>query len=287
MRYEFIDVERAHYPVRVLCRVLLVTRSGYYAWRIRPTSLRARSNQRLLVKIRAIHTRSRGTYGSPRIHRALRTPQEPVSKNRVARLMRATGIRSKHRRKFRVTTKSNHRRPIAANLVARNFSVAQPNRVWVGDITFLWTPEGWLYLAVLIDLYSRAVVGWSMNERITDDLTLAALHMALARRRPAPGLIHHSDQGSQYTSDAYRKLLADNDVATSMSRRGNCWDNAVAESFYATLEKELLQDWAVVGRDDARRKAFEFIEGFYNRERIHSTLGYVSPLNYETQAATT
>jgi transposase InsO family protein len=236
MRYQFIDVERVNYPVRVLCRVLMVARSGYYAWSGRPTSSRAKANQRLLVKIRAIHAESRGTYGSPRIHRALSTPQEPVSKNRLARLMRVDGIRSKHRRKYRVTTNSNHRRPVAPNLLSREFSAAEPNRVWVGDITFIWTREGWLYLAVLIDLYSRMVVGWSMSSRVTDDLTVAALKMALVGRRPPAGLIHHSDQGSQYTSAAYRKLLQDHNITASMSRRGDCWDNAVAESFYATLE---------------------------------------------------
>ena len=215
------------------------------------------------------------------MHRTVRTPQEPVSKNRVARLMRVAGIRSKHRRKFRVTTNSNHRRPVAPNLLSREFSASEPNRIWVGDITFIWTQEGWLYLAVLIDLYSRFVVGWSMSKRVTDDLTLAALKMALVRRRPPAGLIHHSDQGSQYTSDAYRRLLKVNHITASMSRRGDCWDNAVAESFYATLEKELLLGWDVRDRDDARHKVFDFIEVFYNRERIHSTLGFVSPFNYE------
>jgi len=287
MRYQFIDVERVNYPIRVLCRVLMVARSGYYAWSSRPMSSRAKTNQRLLVKIRAIHAESRGTYGSPRIHRALSTPQEPVSKNRLARLMRVGGVRSKHRRKYRVTTNSNHRRPVAPNLLSREFSAAEPNRVWVGDITFIWTREGWLYLAVLIDLYSRMVVGWSMSSRVTDDLTVAALKMALAARRPPAGLIHHSDQGSQYTSAAYRQLLKDHNITASMSRRGDCWDNAVAESFYATLEKELLLDWDVRGRDAARREIFDFIEAFYNRERIHSTLGYVSPVTYEAAVKTT
>lgn len=249
-------------------------------------SARAKANERLLVRIRAVHAASRRTYGSPRIHRAVRTPQEPVSQNRVARLMRTAGIRSKHRRKFRVTTQSDHRRPIVANLLSREFSTSAPNRIWVGDITYLWTREGWLYLAVLIDLYSRAVVGWSMSERITDDLTLAALEMALTRRRPAAGLIHHSDQGSQYTSDAYRKLMHDHVITPSMSRRGDCWDNAVAESFYATIEKELLSDWEPEDRCAARREVFEFIEMFYNRQRLHSAIGYSSPLAYEAGATT-
>jgi transposase InsO family protein len=199
--------------------------------------------------------------------------------------MQRAGIRSKHRRKFRVTTQSNHRRPIAPNLLARQFTSTAPNRVWVGDITFIWTAEGWLYLAVVIDLFSRAVVGWAMSERVTDDLTLAALRMAVETRPAGPGLIHHSDQGSQYTSDAYRRVLADRGFVASMSRRGNCWDNAVAESFFATLEKDQLAGWIPETRDVARREIFDFIEAFYNRERIHSTIGYLSPMAFEAAAA--
>ena len=287
MRYRFIDVERVRYPIGLMCRVLEVARSGYYAWRSRKPSERAKANERLLVEIRAIHGKSRGNYGSPRIHRALISQQRRVSKHRVARLMRISGIRSKHRRRFRVTTQSNHRRPIAANVLSRQFSATEPNRVWVGDITFVWTAEGWFYLAVLIDLFSRAVVGWSMGERITDELTLAALRMALERRRPSPGLIHHSDQGSQYTSGTYRDCLTDHELVASMSRRGNCWDNAVAESFFATLEKELLLGWTPDNREVARRVIFDFIEVFYNRERIHSTIGYMSPTGYEAEAERT
>ena len=285
MRFQFIDVERVHFPVRILCRVLQVSRSGYYAWRGRPLSERALANVRLLVEIRAVHVKSRRTFGSPRVHRELRTPERPLSERRVARVMQRAGIRSKHRRKFRVTTQSNHRRPIAPNLLARNFATTAPNRVWVGDITFIWTAEGWLYLAVVIDLFSRAVVGWAMSERVTDDLTLAALRMAVATRATGPGLIHHSDQGSQYTSDAYRRVLADHGFVASMSRRGNCWDNAVAESFFATLEKDQLVGWIPETRDAARRGIFDFIEAFYNRERIHSTIGYQSPMAFEAAAA--
>lgn len=287
MRYQFIDVERAHYPVRILCRVLEVSRSGYYVWRGRPLSGRELANVRLLVEIRAIHVKSRGTFGSPRIYRALRTPERTLSEHRIARVMRTAGIRSKHRRKFRVTTQSNHRRPIAPNLLARQFTTTAPNRVWVGDITFIWTAEGWLYLATLIDLFSRAVVGWAMGDRVTDDLTLAALRMAAETRAARPGLIHHSDQGSQYASDDYRRALADRGFVASMSRRGNCWDNAVAESFFATLEKELLADWIPETRDAARRGIFDFIAAFYNRERTHSTIGYLSPLAFEAAAERT
>jgi len=285
MRFQFIDVERAHYPVRILCRVLQVSRSGYYAWRDRPLSERALANVGLLVEIRAVHVKSRRTFGSPRVHRELRTPERPLSERRIARVMQRAGIRSKHRRKFRVTTQSNHRRPIAPNLLARQFTSTAPNRVWVGDITFIWTAEGWLYLAVVIDLFSRAVVGWAMSERVTDDLTLAALRMAVETRPAGPGLIHHSDQGSQYTSDAYRRVLADRGFVASMSRRGNCWDNAVAESFFATLEKDQLAGWIPETRDVARREIFDFIEAFYNRERIHSTIGYLSPMAFEAAAA--
>ena len=285
MRFQFIDVERVHYPVRILCTVLQVSRSGYYAWRDRPLSERALANVRLLVEIRAVHVKSRRTFGSPRVHRALRTPERPLSERRIARVMQRAGIRSKHRRKFRVTTQSNHRRPIVPNLLARQFTSTAPNRVWVGDITFIWTAEGWLYLAVLIDLFSRAVVGWAMSERVTDDLTLAALRMAVETRPAGPGLIHHSDQGSQYTSDAYRRVLAERGFVASMSRRGNCWDNAVAESFFATLEKDQLADWIPETRDVARREIFDFIEAFYNRERIHSTIGYLSPMAFEATAA--
>jgi putative transposase len=198
--------------------------------------------------------------------------------------MRVSGIRSKHRRKFRVTTRSKHRRPVAPNLLAREFSPSAPNRVWVGDITYVWTAEGWLYLAILIDLYSRVVVGWSMSTRITDDLTLSALRMALKRRRPDAGLLHHSDQGGQYSSNDYRQLLIGHKITASMSRRGNCWDNAVAESFFATLEKDLLLDWVPQTRSMARTAIFDYIEVFYNRQRLHSTLGYQAPLVHEAKA---
>jgi putative transposase len=284
MRYRFIDAEKAHYPIRLMCRVLEVASSGYYAWRGRGPSRRAQANERLLVEIRACHGKSRGTYGSPRIHRTLSSSQRRVSKHRIARLMQVCGIRSKHRRKYRVTTQSNHRRPIAENVLSRQFVATQPNRVWVGDITFILTGEGWFYLAVLIDLFSRTVVGWSMGDRVNDELTLAALRMALKQRQPGAGLLHHSDQGSQYTSGAYRGCLKDHGLVASMSRRGNCWDNAVAESFFATLEKELLLGWMPENRDVARRAIFDFIEVFYNRERLHSTIGYVSPLAYEAAA---
>lgn len=284
MRYRFIDAEKALYPIRLLCNVLEVARSGYYAWRGRPPSARAKANDRLLEEIRTVHKASRGTYGSPRVYRELTTPARPVSENRIARLMRVSGIRSKHRRKFRVTTQSNHRRPVAPNVLAREFTVAAPNRVWAGDITYVWTAEGWLYLAIVIDLFSRIVVGWSMSTRITDDLTLSAVRMGFRKRRPAAGLLFHSDQGSQYTSNDYRQFMINHQITASMSRRGNCWDNAVSESFFATLEKDLLQGWVPETRSIARAEIFDYIEAFYNRRRRHSYLGYVSPAEFEELA---
>lgn len=283
MRYRFIDAEKALYPIWLMCRVLEVAASGYYAWRNRGLSTRARSNERLLVEIKAIHRKSRGTYGSPRVHRELSAPERTVSRHRVARLMRSAGIHSKHRRKFRITTQSSHSRPIAENLVNRQFSVERPNLVWVGDITYIRTEEGWLYLATVIDLFSRAIVGWSAGERLTDDLALAALRMALVRRRPEPGLIYHSDRGSQYGSLEYRRLLKRNVIAQSMSRARDCWDNAVAESFFATLKKELIGATVFTTRCAARRELTDFIEGFYNCERLHSTLGYESPFAFEAR----
>ena len=284
MRYRFIDAEKALNPHRMLCNGREVARSGSYAWRGRRPRARAKANDRLLEKIRTVHKASRGTYGSPRVFQELRTPEYPVSENRIARVMRVSGIRSKHRRKFRVTTQSNHRRPVAPNVLAREFTVAAPNRVWVGDITYVWTAEGWLYLAIVIDLFSRIVVGWSMSTRITDELTLSALRMAFRKRRPAAGLLFHSDRGSQYTSNDYRQFMINHQITASMSRRGNCWDNAVSESFFATLEKDLLHGWVPETRSIARTEIFDYIEAFYNRRRIHSTLGFVSPIAYEAQA---
>jgi len=281
VRYEFIDVEKANYPIRILARVMEVSRSGYYAWLSRDEGRRAIEDAHLLRLIRSIWKKSRKTYGSPRITEDLHKLDKQVSRNRVARLMRKNGIRSKHRRRFRVTTQSNHSRPVAPNLLEREFSAENPDKVWVGDITYVWTLEGWLYLAVLLDLFSRRVVGWSMSERIKDDLTLSALEMAIESRRPEAGLIHHTDRGSQYASNDYIARLEALDLTRSMSRRGDCWDNAVSESFFASMEKELLLDRVFVSRDHARREIFDYIEIFYNRGRSHSTIGYVSPVEFE------
>jgi transposase InsO family protein len=286
MRYRFVEVEKAAYPVTLLCRLLQVGRSGYYAWRSRPESRRSHANRKLLVEIRAVHQASRRIYGSPRVHRELRDQGQQVGRHRVARLMREHGLCGRRRRRFRTTTQSNHTYPVAENLLARQFTVAGPNQAWVTDITYIWTLEGWLYLCVILDLYSRRVVGWAMGVRIDQELTLRALRMALVQRLPKPGLVHHSDRGSQYAAKTYRRLLTANRIDCSMSRKGDCWDNAVAESFFATLKVELVYETQLITRDQARSLIFEYIEGFYNRVRRHSRLGYVSPVVYERENVT-
>jgi transposase InsO family protein len=286
MRYRFIEVEKATYPVILMCRVLQVARGGYYAWRARPESRRACANRKLLMDIQAVHEASRESYGSPRVHRELRDWGQAVGRHRVARLMREHGLCGRRRRRFRTTTQSSHAYPVAANVLAREFTAETPNAAWVSDITYVWTLEGWLYLGVILDLYSRRVVGWAMGPRIDQDLTLRALRMALAERRPEPGLVHHSDRGSQYAATAYRRLLTAHGIDCSMSRKGDCWDNAVAESFFATLKIELVYATRFSTRDQARSAIFEYIEGFYNRVRRHSHLGHVSPVAYERDNAT-
>ena len=281
MRYRFIEVEKAAYPIALMCRVLQVSRGGYYAWRTRPESARSRSDRKLLVDIRAAHKASRRTYGSPRMQRELLAQGHSVGRHRVARLMRLDGLRGRRRRRFRTTTQSNHAHPVAANQLERQFAVEAPNQAWVTDITYIWTLQGWLYLCVILDLYSRRVVGWAMSERINQALTLGALKMALAGRAPKPGLVHHSDRGSQYAAKLYRRLLKARGIECSMSRKGDCWDNAVAESFFATLKVELVYETLFITRAQARQGIFEYIEAFYNRVRRHSYLGYVSPVDYE------
>ena len=285
MKFAFIAAEKARYPVRVLCRTLGVSRAGFYAWHTRPPAARTQQDQRLGVEIQAIHAESRQCYGSPRVHAELRHRGRRLGRKRVARLMRQHGLGARRRRRYRVTTDSNHPHPVAPNVLARQFAVAAPDTAWVTDITYLWTREGWLYLAVILDLFSRAVVGWAMSPRLTTQhLTLPALTMAVGRRRPPPGLLHHSDRGSQYASGDYRRALRTHGLVCSMSRRGNCWDNAVAESFFATLKVELAQDdtpWLT--RAQAQGDVFEYLEGFYNGQRRHSALGYLSPVAFERQ----
>lgn len=284
MRFGFIATEKACYPVALMCRVLHVSRAGYYAWRQRPLAARALADQSLTLEVAAIHAASRGRYGSPRVHAELRGRGQRTGRKRVARLMRAAGLRARERRRFRRTTDSNHRMAIRENLLARRFTVPAPNISWATDITYLWTPEGWLYLAVMLDLFSRRVVGWSISERLERGLALDALKMALEDRRPAPGLLHHSDRGSQYASHEYQVVLAEHGIVSSMSRRANCWDNAVAESFFASLKMELVYRSRWRTKAQARSALFEYIEVFYNRRRRHSALGYQSPAEFEKAA---
>jgi putative transposase len=281
VRFAFIAAEKATFPVRLLCRMLEVSRAGFYAWQARPPAPRARADERLGLEIAAIHAESRQRYGSPRIHAELADRGCRTSRKRVARLMRTRGLAARRRRRFRVTTHSRHPFPIAPNVLARQFERAGPDQAWVTDITYIPTGEGWLYLAVILDLCSRFAVGWAMSERITDTLTLDALGMALARRRPPQGLLHHSDRGSQYASSAYQRRLAHAGIVCSMSRRGDCWDNAVAESFFATLKVELVHAATWETRAAARVALFDYLEVFYNGQRRHSALGYLSPRAFE------
>jgi putative transposase len=279
--FEFIDAEKAQYPVGLLCNTLSVSRPGYYAHARRPRSKRAMRDAVLGAKIVAIHARSERRYGSPRVHDELREQGEHVSRKRVSRLMKERDLRGKRRRRFRVTTESQHDLPVSPNVLQRDFSAAAPNQKWVGDITYIWTREGWLYLAVLIDLFSRRVVGWSLGDTLATELPLRALQMAIQTRRPPRGLIHHTDRGCQYASADYRAVLKQHEMVASMSRKGNCWDNAVAESFFASLKTELVRDIDFVTRDHARREVFAYIEGFYNRRRRHSSLRYAHPEKVE------
>ncbi len=285
MRYRAIQEHDRRYPIRLMCRALAVSAAGYYAWRIRPESTRSVSARTVLSAIRVIHRESRETYGSPSIWDALIKQGHRIGEHRVARLMRQDGIRAKTVKKWRATTQSHHRFPVATNTLNRQFTVASPNRVWAGDITYVWTTEGWLYLAVVLDLYSRTVIGWAMGTRLIGDLAERALIMALANRIPATGLLHHSDRGSQYAATSYQRLLGEYGIITSMSRTGNCWDNACVESFFGTLKRELVYHRHYATREDAKQDIFEYIEVFYNRKRRHSTLGYVSPAEYEARTA--
>ncbi len=285
MRYRAIQEHDRRYPIRLMCRALAVSPAGYYAWRARPESARGVANRALMTDIRVIHQESRQTYGSPSIWQALVRRGQRVGEHRVARLMRQDGIRAKTVKKWRATTQSTHRFPVAANRLNRQFTVAQPNRVWAGDLTYVWTAEGWLYLAVLLDLYSRAVIGWAMGGRLTVDLAQQALTMAIHHRAPKAGLLHHSDQGSQYAATAYQQQLTTYGITGSMSRRGNCWDNACVESFFGTLKRELIYHRQYRTREEATQEIFEYMEVFYNRRRRHSTLGYDSPAEFEARTA--
>jgi putative transposase len=281
VRYRFVEDHRGYWPVRLMCRVLGVAPGGYYGWRGRPASPRTRRREALAEAIEAVHGEVKARYGSPRIHAELVARGEACCVNTVADLMRRRGIAAKTKRKFRCTTDSNHGRPVAENLVARRFNPGAANEVWTAAITYIPTGEGWLYLAAVEDLYSRQIVGWSMGARIDSRLVVDALEMAVSRRHPGAGLVAHSDRGSQYASEHYQGMLAGHGIACSMSRRGDCWDNAPMESFFASLKKELTHDENYATREEARASVFEYIELFYNRVRRHSALDFLSPVEYE------
>ena len=283
MKYAFIRDHRGEFRVVRMCGVLHVSRSGFYAWLARPASARAIADQHLVAQIGRLHQQTRRVYGAVKLWRALNDTGIACGKHRVARLRRLHGIEATRRRRFRVMTEHHQLPAPASNLLHQHFAVARTNRVWVGDITAIPTRAGWLYLAVVLDLYSRRVVGWAMSPRADRTLAVTALTMALTHRRPQPGLVHHTDQGCQYAATAYRQVLTQHGLVASMSRRGNCYDNAVAESFFSTLKNELVHDRTFQTRDEARSQIFEFIEAFYNRQRLHQTLGYVSPAAFEAR----
>ena len=285
MRFAFIHAERAGYPVTALSRALSVSRAGFYAWLARPESKRSAEDRRLAVLVRAAHDESRRTYGSPRVHVELAAQGERVGRKRVVRLMRQEGLKARVRRRYRCTTMSEHDQPIAPNLLAREFQAEAPNRRWVGDTTELLAGSGKLYLAAVLDLYSRLIVGWAVSAVNDRHLTGRALEQALRRRSPESGLMHHSDQGSTYASQDYRQALEARDITCSMSRRGDCWDNAVMESWFSTLKFELGERFESHGQ--AKDALFDYIEVFYNQKRRHSTVGYASPAEHEKRYAGT
>jgi transposase InsO family protein len=283
MKYRFIDENKKEYPTNLMGKILGVSRSGFYNWKKREGK-RATNDLTLLRAIEDIHMASRKTYGSPRIFSQLKALGFKTSKSKVERLMRDNGIRSKMKKKFKATTNSKHSHPVAENILNRDFSPKAANMVWAGDITYIWTGEGWLYLAVILDLFSRQVIGWSMSERMTKELALNALTMAIRKRKPAKGLIHHTDRGSQYACGVYRRLLNSIGAICSMSRKGNCWDNAVSESFFHSLKTEMIFFEEFKTRAEATSKVFEWIEVFYNRQRIHSSIGNKTPEQFEKLA---
>lgn len=284
MKYGFMEEQGSAFGLEKMCRVLQVSRSGFYAWRGRGKSMRQLENERLLAKIKEAHKKSRKVYGSPRITEELREHGIQCSRNRVARLMRRNGIAAKAKRRFKATTDSRHNLPVAENLLNRQFRVEGLNKVWVSDITYIWTTKGWLYLVVILDLFSRKIVGWAMSDRITQDIVISAFLQAMWRRKPKAGLMFHSDRGSQYAAGDFRRLLSQHGVIQSMSGKGDCYDNAVAESFFHTLKTELIYHEKYRTREHARKSVFEYVELFYNRVRKHSTLGYCSPWEFEQGA---
>lgn len=281
MKYAFIRAHDFEFRIWRMCEVLHVSRSGYYGWRVRPESQRSQQDRILLAEIRTVHERNKQAYGAVKTWRALQGAGVECGKHRVARLRRLDGIEARRKRRFRLAYQARQSAPPAPNLLRAPFGASRPDQVWVADITFIATRSGWLYLAVLLDLYSRRVVGWSMKERPTQELVSEALRMAVEQRRPGSGLLHHSDQGIQYSSGVYLQLIKRHGVVRSMSRKGNCYDNAVAESFFSSLKNELIHHQDYHSREQARSEIFEYIELFYNRQRIHQSLGYQTPIRYE------
>jgi putative transposase len=281
MKFRFISKYEGTFKVGLMCQLFNVTRGGYYAWFKRPKSRRSRENEKFKVKILDIFHNSHRTYGAPRIHEELRSLGLPCGRHRVARLMKELGIKAKTKRRFKATTNSKHNLPVAPNLLEQNFEVTAPNKVWASDITYIPTQEGWLYLAVSMDLYSRMVVGWSMGDRITKQLVINAFNMAAKNRPGIEGSVHHSDRGSQYASYEFQNILESYNMLCSMSRKGNCYDNAVVESFFHSLKTEWVHHYRYKTRKEAKASIFEYIEIFYNRQRRHSHLNYLCPADYE------
>ena len=284
MRYRCIDRRRNQYPVRMMCRLLEVSRSGYYAWRVRPESQRAKTDQELTGVIRRLHAESRGVYGSPKMRDELRDEGYRCGRHKVARLMRKAGLKGCPKRRFRVTTQRDPSHAVADNLLEQDFTAEGPNQRWASDITYISTQQGWLFLAVVMDLYSRRIVGWSMSRWMSRHLVIDALTMAIDQRQPDGVLIHHSDRGAQYTSDDFRAELEKHGIQCSMSARGNCYDNAVVESFFGLLKRERINRTRYLTRDEARADVFDYIECFYNRKRRHGRLGNISPVAFEQRA---
>jgi putative transposase len=277
----FIKEHRKQYPLSLLCEVLQVSPSGYHKWLRRKISLRTIENQRILGMIKFHYSRSKGTYGLPRIQAAMRKEGFAVNKKRIARLMRTNNIKAKTKRRFRITTVLNSKAAASENILKKNFTSSSENKIWTGDITYLWTKEGWLYLAVVMDIYSRKIVGWSIESSLSTELVIRALMMAMVHRNPQRGIIFHSDRGSQYTSSSFRSILKNYGIVQSMSSTGNCYDNAITESFFHTLKTELIYWERYQSKEEAKRSIFEYIEINYNRRRLHSSLGYLSPVEYE------
>jgi putative transposase len=285
MKFAFIHVEKALFPLAALCRLFGVSRQGYYAFAKRRTSARVEREAALCARIREVYADSQERYGSPRVLRELRRQGVATSKRRVERAMRGMGLCARMPRCFRVTTAANPNHAVEPNVLSRDFTASRPDQRWVTDITYVWTDEGWCYLAAILDLFSRRVVGWALSTTLSTTLPLQALEMAVGRRRPATGLLHHSDRGCQYTSADYRGALTELGVVVSMSRKGNCWDNAVAESFFSTLKTELIHRRRWTHRLELRSAVFEYIEIFYNRRRLHSSVGYKTPDEVESDYA--